>query len=157
MRAQWRLPSRIAGLLCVLFLLSGCAPLIAEYSLEAYKNATSLKAEALDLIDKSGEPYARRREEAEALTTKINAAYEFAAGTAYNQLSARQWQILRDPNGQLYGGYITFWKRRGTMSNPRFRMHAKNLIGAAFDEIICLEANKQALKPCYQTAAQAKP
>lgn len=141
--------------LFALLLLAGCAPLIADYSLEAYKNATTLKAETLDLMDKSSGSYTSHKKEIDTLTTKINVAYEFAAGTPYNQISAAQWQLLRDPKGSLYGGYIAYWKQRGSIPRPVARMEAKALIGKAFDEIICLEANKQTLKSCYQNTADA--
>jgi len=150
---RWRIAIRAtAAPLLLLLLLAGCAPLIADYSLEAYKNATTLKAETLDLIDKSNESYGNRKKEIETLTTQINVAYEFAAGTPYNSLSAQQWQLLRDPNGSLYGAYIALWKRSGTISSTVFRTRAKTVIGMAFDEIICLEASKQTLQSCYPAA-----
>lgn len=141
----------VLGPLFALLLLAGCAPLIADYSLEAYKNATTLKAETQALIDKSNELYSIHAKEVDALTTKINAAYEFAAGTPYNQLSAQQWDILRDPKGQLYGAIIAGWKDRKRIPKAKAREENKLLIGKAFDEIICLEANKQTLKSCYIT------
>lgn len=142
----------LLGSALIALALAGCAPLIADYSLEAYKNATTLKAETQALIDKSNERYSNHASEVDALMTKINAAYEFAAGTPYNQLSARQWDILRDPNRRLVGGYMALWKQRGIIPHTAFRKDQKNQIGEAFDEIICLEANKLSLKPCYVTA-----
>lgn len=147
-----RLPAILAGLFVAAGLLQGCGSLIAGYSLEAYKNATTLKAETAALIDKSGESYSLHKEEVEALNTKINAAYEFAAGIPHNEITAAQWQIVRDPNRDLYGGYIRDWKRAGTVS-PAFREAKKIQIGRAFDFIICLEANKQAAQQC--SAAQS--
>jgi hypothetical protein len=135
--------------LCLVFalLLSACQALIADYSVEAYKNATSLKAETLAMIDKSGEPYSRHRNEVEALTVKIDAAYEFAAGMPNNALAAQQWAIVRDPNRDLYGGYVRDWRTDGPV-NETFRAEKKMQIGRAFDYIICLEANKQRASRC---------
>jgi hypothetical protein len=124
-----------------------CAPLIAEYSLEAYKNATTLKAETAALIDKAGSPYTDHEKEVNALTTKINAAYEFSAGLPSNQISAQQWQILRDPNGGLYGGFVSVWKKYGSVS-ATYRQEKKIQISRAFDYIICLEANKKEATAC---------
>jgi hypothetical protein len=132
--------------------LAACSPLIADFSLEAYKNATSLKAETLALIDKSGEPYARHREAAEALTLRIDAAYEFAAGVPNNQLSAQQWAVMRDPEADLYGGYIRDWRSDGPVG-ATFREEKKKQIGQAFDAIICLEANKRSAARCTGGAA----
>lgn len=129
-----------------------CAPLIAQFNAEAYKNATSLKAETLSLIDKSGEAYSTRKKEVEVLTTKIDAAYEYVAGLPNNQITAQQWQVLRDPNGVLYGAFVRVWQRQGTVS-PAFRTQCKLQMAEAFDQIICLEANKQAATSCARVAA----
>jgi hypothetical protein len=129
-------------------LLAACQSMpVAEYSVQAYKNATDLKVETLALIAKSDEPYSSHRTEIEALTTKINAAYEFSAGLANNQLSTKQWDILRDPQGHLYGGYIRQWQKTGTVSKY-FREQATAQIIAGFDQIICMESNKQAATSC---------
>jgi hypothetical protein len=130
--------------------LSACGPLIAEYSVEAYKNATTLKAETEALVDKSAQPYGSSKKDIDALTTKINAAYEFAAGMPFNQISAQQWQILRDPNGTLYGEFLRVWKQQNTLG-AGFRTEEKAQLDEAFDYIICLEANKQAPKVCGVT------
>ena len=148
--------SRAMALLFVVFLLSGCGRLIADYSLDAYKNATSLKAEALAMVGKSTEPYAKHAKDVDALNVKIDAAYEFANGIPENQLSAQQWAIIKDPDRHLYGGYIKFWKAHGPVS-AFFREGAKKNIGAAFDEIICLEVNKQSLTSCPAAVAAAAP
>lgn len=130
-----------------LTIIPACAPLIASYSLEAYKNATTLKAETMALVGKSHEPYSRHAAEIEAHSTKLAAAYEFAAGRPYNQLSARQWAILLDPDRALYGGFVQFWQANSSVS-PAFRDEFRGQIAEAFDLIICLEANKQSLSAC---------
>ncbi len=128
--------------------LSACMSVpVGQYSLDAYRNATSLKAETLDLLGKSGEPFSQHKAEVEALNVKIDAAYEFSAGLPNNKLSAQQWAILRDPQGGLYGGYIRTWEAQRTVS-AFFRQRATAQVGAAFDEIICLEANKQTPTKC---------
>jgi hypothetical protein len=146
---------RALHLLLAVTWLASCAPLIADYSLEAYKNATTLKAEVAGLIDKSGERFSNRKHEVEALTTRINAAYEFAAGLPSNQIATAQWQLIRDPAGGLYGDFVATWMRAGTLS-PTFRAEKKRLIGLAFDFVICLEANKQAAASCQAAAAAAR-
>ena len=138
----------------VVLLLFGCTSLIAEYSLDAYRNATTLKAEVAALVEKSGETYTSHKDEAEELTTKIDAAYEFAAGIPSNALSARQWQILRDPEGGLYGGFIRQWREKGKTS-PFFRKEMKQQLNAAFDRIICLEVSKQRARSCVSTSTSA--
>lgn len=146
--------SGILALWLAILVLGGCAPLIAEYSLEAYKNATSLKAETIALIDKSGSRYSSHSKEVELLTTRINAAYEFAAGLANNAVSAQQWNLLRDPNGNLYGGFVATWRKQGRTS-AAYRSAKKRQIGNAFDYIICLESNKKGSTTCAAAAAAA--
>jgi hypothetical protein len=129
-------------------LLAACSSIpIGEYSLEAYKNATTLKAETLALVAKSGQPYSRLADDVDVVSVRIDAAYEFAAGLPDNQLSAEQWRLMRDPEGHLYGGFVVLWRNRGTLS-PAFRDELRAVIGDAFDEIICLEANKQSQTRC---------
>jgi hypothetical protein len=131
-------------------LVSGCAPLIADYSLEAYKNATSLKAETAALIDKSDEAYAAHKADVDILTTKINAAYEFSAGIPANEISAKQWDILR--GDALYGGFVKLWATQG-MTGAAYRTEKKRQLDDAYNQIICLEVNKQSATSCQALAA----
>jgi hypothetical protein len=133
-------------------LVAGCAPLIADYSLEAYKNATSLKAETAALIDQSEEAYANHKADVQALTTKINAAYEFAAGIPDNMISTKQWDLVR--GDALYGGFVKLWAQQGTTSFI-YRAEKKRQLGQAYDYIICLEVNKQSATSCTAAAAMA--
>jgi hypothetical protein len=131
-------------------LIAACSTLpVGEYSLEAYKNATSLKAETLALVAKSTGSYSGHVEDVEALNVKIDAAYEFAAGTPNNQISAEQWRLLRDPDGDLYGLFLNYWRQRGHLA-PALSDQLGAQIGEAYDYIICLEANKQAQTSCRQ-------
>jgi len=132
---------------CLLLFLAACAPLIAGYSLEAYRNATSLKAETLALMAEAGEPYAQHEDEVKALKVKLSAAQEFVAGMANNSLSAEQWTIMNDPDGGLAGEYWAVWEAQQTVSAPAMGAQIQQ-VGAAFDEIICLEANKEKDTAC---------
>ena len=133
--------------MCLLVWTAACAPLIAPYSLEAYKNATSLKAETLALMAEAGEPFDQHAEEVRALKVKLSAAHEFAAGMPKNQLSARQWAILNDPDGGLVGEYWVVWEEQKTISGPAMGAQIRQ-VGEAFDQIICLEANKEKDTQC---------
>ncbi len=152
MSIAYRGARRAFALLAVLAFLSGCAPLISEFNADAYKNATTLKAETLALVDKSGEAYATRRIEVETLTTKIDAAYEYAAGLPANQITAQQWQILRNPEGRLYGSFVRIWRTRGKVGDE-YRVEKKAQLAEAYDLIICLEVNKKESKSCSSIAA----
>ena len=97
-------------LLIVLFGLTACR-YISPYSQFAYQQATSLKVEALALMDKATEPYENHKKEVEELQTKIEKVYEYIKGQPKNELSARQWEILKDPERNLLGGFLKRWKK----------------------------------------------
>ena len=145
MTARYSLKLLLAGLIALC--ISACAPLIAPYSLEAYKNATSLKAETLAMIAESGDPFSEHEADVKALKVKLSAAQEFVAGMPKNKLSAAQWAIMNDPDGGLAGEHWALWERQGTVSTAYIAAQTRQ-IGAAFDEIICLEANKEKDTAC---------
>lgn len=140
----------------LLIALVGCTSLIAPYSAKAYENATSLKAQTLALMDKSDEPYSKHSGEIEGPnghTAKLNAAYEYVAGLDNNSISARQWRILIDKNGKLYGKFISRWQDDGVLQEV-FITEFKGQISDAFDEIICLEINKKEPKKCSEVTGE---
>jgi len=139
----------LPALLGILIALSACNPLIASYSALAYQNATTLKIETAALIDKSSEPYGNHREDVEAATMKIDAAHEFVAGIPANAISAKQWEILRGDG--LYGGFVNTWANQGTTTEV-YRTEKKKQLADAFDQIICLELNKNSPTTCLAAA-----
>ncbi|MEM7300715.1 MAG: hypothetical protein AAF468_06490 [Pseudomonadota bacterium] len=134
----------------ILLVLSACSPVIGEYSLQAYKNATELKARSIALLDKSTDPYVRHQAEAEELMVSINAAYEFAAGLPRNDIAARQWNLMRSKQENLMGGFVEFWKKRRRGLSSFFVAEYRKEINQTFNYIICLEANKQEKTKCGQ-------
>jgi len=118
-----------------------CAPSIALYSEAAYQQATSLKVESLSLMDVAIEEYADHQAEVEDLGTKLEKAYEYAKGRPKNEISARQWRILIDPNRHLLGGFLNRWEQEAKLSKT-FIEEAKGLVADAFDTIIGLETGK---------------
>lgn len=128
----------IIGLVCL-----GCAT-ISTYSETAYQQATSLKVDSLALMGKATGPYAQHQAEVEALRLKLDKAYEYAKGLPKNEITARQWEILKDPNGQLLGGFLARWQQKSTLS-PDFIAEAQIDVRNAFDQIIKLESGK--IKP----------
>jgi hypothetical protein len=133
--------------------LSACAPLMAAYNGDAYRNTTSLKAETLALVADSDEPYVAYAAEVKALGTKLSSAYEFAHGLPKNEISAQQWHLQIAPDGALYGGFVRQWQSAGT-TGAAYRAAKAGQIGRAFDPLICLDVNKKEPKACSaQTAA----
>jgi hypothetical protein len=142
MTCSRRVPSLLRGVM-VLILLSSmlqCASL-SPFSPTAYQYATSLKVESLMLMDKATEPYATHQAAVEALTTKVDIAYEYAKGRPNNEISTRQWESLKDPNRHLLGGFLRRWQAESRLAPP-FVEEAKGLVSDAFDTIIGLESGK---------------
>ena len=119
--------------------LWGCAPMIAVFDQHAYENATTLKAHALALMSRAGEPYARRAEDVERFRLAVDAAYEYAAGIPKNEDSSAQWDVLR--GDELLAGFFEYWKEEGTLVPGDIEAIRRN-VSDGFDQIIRLEAAK---------------
>lgn len=146
----------ISFLLLACLLITGCTPLIGTHSPKAYENATSLKAKTLALMDKATEPYEKNSAQVEGPnghTATLNSAYEFVANINKNNISAKQWKLLIDKDGDLYGRFITRWKERSKL-NKVYIDEFKGIISDAFSEIICLEANKKEATNCSLTKGE---
>jgi hypothetical protein len=122
----------------------GCASLISQFNQTAYENAVNLKVEALRLMDKAVEPYSEHKEKIDELVLKVEKAYEYAKGLPKNEISTRQWQVLKDPERNLLGGFIKRWKGDCTLGEDYIR-EKKMQVSEAFDYIIGLESGK--IKP----------
>jgi hypothetical protein len=86
-------------------------------------------------------PYADYVENVTYLKTELRKAYEFALGRPNNELSAGQWEILINEEGNLLGGFLKRWEAEGTLSEM-FVTEMQTLVSDAFDTIIGLESGK---------------
>jgi len=121
---------------------TACGPTISEFNARAYEQATSLKVEALALMDAATAPYAEHADAVEQLQTELRKAHEYAKGRPHNEISARQWRILVDPDRDLLGGFLADWKRQSSFSSA-FVEEKKAQVARAFDTIIELESGKR--------------
>jgi hypothetical protein len=124
---------------CVL--LAACS-LIAPYDQAAYDKATSTKAEALALMEKATGSYSSHQKEIEEVSLNIDKAYEYDRGRASNVETIKQWELLRDPNGHLFGGFLRRWHERDSL-NQDYVKEKKPDVADAFDQIIGLERGKR--------------
>lgn len=124
-------------------LFSACTS-ISPFSQKAYEQATRLKVESLNLMGKATQPFSKYEEKVEQLSQEIEIAYEFAFGRPDNEISARQWEMLKDPSKNLLGGFLLRWEQESKLSKF-FIEEAQKVIGQAFDQIIQLESQK--IKP----------
>lgn len=122
---------------------AACGPTISEFNARAYEQATSLKVEALALMDAATAPYAEHADAVEQFRTELRKAHEYAKGRPNNEISAQQWRILIDPERDLLGGFLADWKRQSSFSSA-FVEEKKTQVARAFDTIIELESGKKA-------------
>jgi len=126
----------------IIIYLSQCGGLIARFDPIALENATALKDEALNLMEKANEPYEQHQQEIKELEIKLGQAYQYAKEKPKNTLAARQWEILKDPEKNLLGGFIKHWQENNQLSSA-FIDEAKKVVADAFDTIIDLESGKR--------------
>jgi hypothetical protein len=136
LRRTLTLPPLLACLL-----ISACST-IATFDQVAYDKATGAKAEALALMDKAIDSYSAHLKEIEAVSLTIDKAYEYDRGRALNTITVQQWQILRDPNRNLFGGFLRRWRDKGSLK-PDYIAEKKPDIAEAFDQITGLEIGKR--------------
>ena len=131
-------PGAVFALLC--FFLS-CSPLISPYDHYSYIQTTSLKVEALHLMDMATEDASQHEAEIKAVSMSIEKIQEYQLHRPKNTLTSDQWKILSNPDGNLFGGFLREWRKKKVLG--RFFIAAKQeQVGKAFDEIIKLEAKK---------------
>ena len=134
---------RLFTWILVVGLLSSCST-ISPFNQVAYEQATSLKVEALALMDKATEPFANHQKDVDALMMKVDKAYEYAKGRPNNSDSTKQWAIIKDPSRNSLGGFLKRWEEKSTLSKT-FITEAKGLVSDGFNTVIGLEGGK--LKP----------
>jgi hypothetical protein len=100
-----------------------------------------LKVESLELMSFATSSYTDYEEDATYLKTELRKAHEFALGRPNNELSAGQWEILINEEGNLLGGFLKRWEEEDTLSEM-FVTEMQMLVSDAFDTIIGLESGK---------------
>jgi hypothetical protein len=137
-----RTRSIFAGALLVATVLLFACSTIATFDQVAYDKATGAKAEALALMDKATDSYSAHVKEIEAVSLTIDKAYEYDRGRALNTITVQLWQILRDPDRNLFGGFLRRWREKGSL-RPDYIAEKKPDIAEAFDQITGLEIGKR--------------
>ncbi len=130
----------VTALLFLLFFTS-CNPVISQFSQHAYKETTSLKVDALLLMDKATENYEKHREEADLLHRNLMKLMEYERNRPLNQVTRDMWEILTDPEGNLLGSFLKRWENQGPQ-NAAYIVQKKKQVGNAFDQIAQLESKK---------------
>lgn len=113
----------------------------SRYDQQAYAQTTSLKVDAMNLMDKAVEPYQNHIPAINTFTEKADKVYEYELHRKNNDFSIKLWNVIRDPNNNLMGGFLKRWKEKGQLSET-FIGEAKKQVATAFDQVAELESGK---------------
>lgn len=136
----------LIAVICILTLV--CCSTISRFDQYAYSQATSIKVDALTLMDSATTSFMQHRAAVTNMLTSIEKIYEYEKNRPKNTISEKMWAMMRDTSGHLYGGFIKRWKNEGTLDQV-FIQESKKIIGASFDQISQLESGK--IKPAQAT------
>lgn len=139
--------------LCLIFLATGCST-ISTFDQYAYQQATTLKVDALAIMDLAVDSASNHAAEIRDITIRIDKAYEYVKLRPKNEISAEMWSILKSPEKHLFGGFLKRWESSQVLDSAYIR-EKKMQIAKAFDLIAELESSK--LKPEEAQSLFPKP
>lgn len=114
---------------------------ISHFDQVAYSQITSVESDVLSLMDKATEDYSEHMQEIGEVSNKIQKAYLYDKNRPKNKITEKMWDLMNDPNGNLYGGFSFRWKEEGKLGKG-FISEAKIQIQKNFDKIAQLESKK---------------
>lgn len=128
--------------LFLILLLNSCATSISSFDQYAYTQTTSVKVDALNLMDLAKEDgYNNHIQAYQDLQTNLQKIYEYEKNRPKNEITIKLWDKLLDKNGGLLGGFLERWKQ-GTKMSVTFVSNTEEQVGEAFDMISGLESKK---------------
>jgi len=139
-----KIPALLRPTTLFLTLLLAACSTIAPYDQEAYKTATGLKVDALVVMSSATESYSSHRAEVARFRIALDKAYEYDRNRPLNEITIKLWDKLRNPDGDLLGGFLREWQEEGAL-RPKYVAHKKTQIAEGFDTLIQLESGK--IKP----------
>lgn len=122
----------------------GCAPVISSFDQYAYTQCTSLKVDALHLMDEATDSVQLHSQQINQVMMNLEKIYEYDKNRPNDSISTRQWHLLIDPNGHSFGKLIKKWEHDKILNRYNIE-DLMPIIGFDFDQIAQLESKK--LKP----------
>jgi hypothetical protein len=141
MKKKTLLRTNILVSLLMVLMLTACGTTISSYDQQAYTQTTSLKVDALNLMDSAGDNYEKQAAAVRNLQINLQKAYEYEKNRPKNDVTVRLWDKLLDKNGHLLGGFIERWKAEKRLGST-FISNYKDQVGETFDMISGLESKK---------------
>jgi hypothetical protein len=129
-----------SGWIILCCLIASCTT-ISLFDQQAYSMTTSLKVDALNLMDSAISSCQLHQAQVQQLTTALAKTFEYEKHRPQNGITVTMWAMLTDTSGHLLGGFIKRWQRQDTLDEAFIR-DAKSLVAASFDQIAQLESGK---------------
>lgn len=120
--------------------IAGCAT-ISKFDQYAYTQTTSIKVDALNMMNSATEPYELHKADVLKVTASVDKMFEYEKNRPKNMLTEKMWVVLKDSSGHLLGGFIKRWEAEGKL-DAAFIKEAQGLVSASFDQISQLESGK---------------
>jgi len=98
-------------------------------------------------MSKATTSFSKHKSDIEKLTVELSKAHEFVKGVPSNSISSKQWEILIKPDGDLMGKFWLKWEKQSKL-NKVIIDEFKKIVADSFDQIICLEVNKEKATDC---------
>ncbi|RIJ47192.1 hypothetical protein D1614_15655 [Maribellus luteus] len=131
-------------LLLSFFIAFWACATISQFDQYAYVQTTSLKVDALSVMDLATDDFDQHKDEVLQLTSGLQKIYEYEKNRPKNEITVKMWEKMLNEDDHLLGGFLLKWKTQGQQSKV-FIEEAKKIIGPAFDQIAQLESKK--IKP----------
>ena len=140
-----KVPARLIGAAFVVMTLTfaSCST-ISSFDQYAYAQTTSVKVDALNVMDLATQNYDTNKVAVQELKTKLQKVYEYEKNRPKNEITVKLWDKLLDPEGHLLGGFLVRWETEKKLGKV-FISEEKKLVASAFDQISGLESKK--IKP----------
>jgi hypothetical protein len=116
-------------------------PTISTYDSYAYTQTTSIKVDAINLMGMATEDYQSHKTDIAAVQNNIQKIYEYEKHRTHDTITVRQWKLLTDTTGHLFGGFIIKWRKEKQLDKVYIQDKEKQ-VGFAFDQIAELESKK---------------
>ncbi|UOE46236.1 hypothetical protein MTO98_17695 [Mucilaginibacter sp. SMC90] len=127
----------------IILLATSCST-IGKYDQYAYTQTTSIKVDALNIMNLATDKYDNHLNDVNNVQSSITKMIEYKKNLPKNTISEKMWVLINDPNGGLFGGFVQRWQKNGTLDTT-FIKEAQKLVGQSFDELSQLESGK--IKP----------
>jgi hypothetical protein len=122
-----------------LLLITGCSPTYDQVSLD---NAKKLKRESLVLMDSAKDPFSSHSNDVTKIKKEMEDACSHSESLNCNCISVSMWDIIKDPEGHSFGGFLKKWETDNTIGNVMIERSEK-VVEKQYTELIDHENQKR--------------